>query len=120
MRTNNDVLAVVLEDVASFLSHTCTEVKECVVATDSGIYKNVARDFLVRGASTTTISRGALKTSYKRKCCVIKLSCLPPDLQAQLKKGIMYLHSSIISSSILAKLVAYLNNILLHNTHVYI
>ena len=80
-----EVLAVVLEDVAFGLTHSCAQIKLSVEASGSGQYKKMSRDFLTPNAVTTTIARG--RTAWKRKCCLIKLSHLPGNLRSQLKKS---------------------------------
>ena len=81
---NEEVVAVVLADVASELTHSCAEVKASLESSQSGQFRKTSRDFLACDATTTTISRG--RTAWKRKCCLIRLSCLPSHLQSQLKR----------------------------------
>ena len=80
-----EVVAVVLENVAFGLTHSCAEIKMSVEASGSGQYKKMSRDFLVPNAVTTTITRG--RNAWKRKCCLIKLSHLPENLHSQLKRS---------------------------------
>lgn len=58
-----EVVAIVLPDVVSFLSHTCAEVKAAVTALGLGD-ANDSKDFLDPYASTTTITSNV---SAKRK-----------------------------------------------------
>ena len=80
-----EVVALVLEDVASAITFSCSEVKACIEAVGIGWYKKLTKDFLRPKAKTTKISRGF--SGIKRKCCAIKLHVLPQDIQVQLKKG---------------------------------
>ena len=90
MRTNTlvgteEVVALVLEDVAKDLSFSSTKIKASIEAGGFGVHKNISRDFLLPNANTTTIVRG--KTAIKRKCCAVKLSSLPKEAQLRLKSG---------------------------------
>ena len=72
MRTDSyaekeEVVAVVLEDVASQLTFSCAEIKASVEAGRLGAYKKVSKDFLAQTATTTVITRH--RTAWKRKCC---------------------------------------------------
>ena len=81
-----EVVAFVLEDVASAITASCEEVKRCIESERLGWTKRVGKDFLTASATTTKISRGA--QSVKRKCCTVRLDTLPSDLKAKLKHGI--------------------------------
>lgn len=90
MRTDSyvekeEVVAVVLEDIASQLTFSCAEIKASIEAGRLGACKKVSRDFLAQTATTTVITRH--RTAWQRTCCTIKLSCLPQDVQSQLKSG---------------------------------
>lgn len=61
-----------------------TFLKASLESSQSGQFRKTSRDFLACDATTTTISRG--RTAWKRKCCLIRLSCLPSHLQSQLKR----------------------------------
>ena len=80
-----EVLAVVLEDVTLGLTHSCAEMKLSVEASGSELYKKMSRDFLAPITVTTTIARG--RTARKRKCCLFKLSHLPGHLRSLLKRS---------------------------------
>ena len=110
MRTNTlvgteEVVAIVLEDVAKQLSFSITKIKASIEAGGFGVHKNISRDFLLPTSDTTNILRG--KTAIKRKCCAVKLSSLPKDMQLQLKSGkltitFLILPIHIFSSTMLA------------------
>jgi len=101
MRTDSyvekeEVVAVVLEDIASQLTFSCAEIKTSVEAGRLGANKKVSRDVLVQTATTTVITRH--RTAWKRTCCTIKLSCLPQDVQSELKSGKLSMTFAILSS----------------------
>lgn len=80
-----EVVAIVLDEVASAITAHCDEVKKCVEAEKIGWIRQVTKDFLSPTANTTKIVRGP--NSRKRKCCAIKLSALPTNVQLKLKDG---------------------------------
>ena len=43
---NEEVVAVVLDDVASELTHSCAEVKASLESSQSGQFRKTSRDFL--------------------------------------------------------------------------
>ena len=80
MRTNcsieqTEVVAVVLEDLASATTSSCTSIKANIEAQGMGWTKKITKDFFLPGSSSTRICRGV--NAKKRKCCGIKLSALP-------------------------------------------
>ena len=82
-----EVVAVVYEDRASALTYPCETIKKTIDSLGIGCTKNIIKDFLKAHAKTTTISRGVLKSAFKRKCSSIWLDTLPDDIQADLKRG---------------------------------
>ena len=80
-----EVVALVLEDVASAITSSCGEVKACIEALEMGWYKRMAKDFLRPKTNTIKITRGL--SCIKRKCCAVKISAVPEEMQLQHKKG---------------------------------
>ena len=75
------VLSVVLSDIASSLQHTLAEIRDALTLGKLGL-KNVSKDFLVPGCLDTTITRNI--NSKRRKCDVIFLDVLDPELTQQI------------------------------------
>lgn len=80
-----EVVALVLEDVASAISSPCIEVKMAIEREGSGWTKRLSKDFLSADATALRICRGV--NSRKRKCCAVKLCALPQHIQAEIKSG---------------------------------
>ena len=81
-----EVVAIVLEDIASALTSPCQTLKKTIDSRGVGRTKNMSKDFLHPDAKTTRISRGR-SNGLKRKCCTIWLDTLPDDIRADLKRG---------------------------------
>ena len=96
-----EVVAIVLDDVASAITSSSGEVKACIEAGGIGWCKRIAKDFLRPTANTTRINRGP--NCVKRKCCTIKLSVLPPRHDATTQKW--QAHNCLISHCVLMSLV---------------
>ena len=82
-----EVVATVFEDIASGLTFSCAQIKASIEAGGYGVYKKLSKDFRAPTATTTIFTRG--RSAWKRKCCAVRLSCLPRDVQSQLKTGKM-------------------------------
>ena len=100
MRTNcsieqTEVVAVVLEDLASATTSSCTSIKANIEAQGMGWTKKITKDFLLPGSSSTRICRGV--NAKKRKCCGIKLSALPQELQAEIRSSIFNYYGSFLN-----------------------
>ena len=81
---HDDVLAVVLSDVASQLTFSVSEIGAATVKGGFG-YKNQAKDFLIPHAISTLLTRGPNTT--RRKCTAFKLSKLADSTKDSLLKG---------------------------------
>ena len=79
------VLAIVLTDqyITGHLSHSISDITSAI--THGYGKKNIPRDFLVDGSTTGVIKRGDAGNSRKRKCAVIYLSKLDPDVVNEVK-----------------------------------
>ena len=86
MRTSlchqEEVVAIVLEDVASALTAHCDEIRKCIKAEEVGWTVNVSRDFLPVNSSSLKISRA---NGHKRKCCAIMLKKLPSEMCGEIR-----------------------------------
>ena len=81
---NQEVVAIVLADVASFLTFSMSEIKAAIVSLQIGDATNT-KDFLDPAASTTIITRNV--SNRRRKCCTVLLEKVPHDLCEALKAG---------------------------------
>ena len=81
---HEDVLAVVLSEVATYLRFSIPKIVEATVKSGLG-YSNVSKDFLTPNAATTVLTRGP--NSMRRKCTVFILSKLPDSTRDSLLKG---------------------------------
>ena len=70
---HEDVLAVVLSEVANYLTFPIPNIVQAAVKGGLG-YSNVSKDFLTPNAATTVLTRGL--NSTRRKCTVFILSKL--------------------------------------------
>ena len=88
-----NVLAVVLTEpcVKDALTHSVEEIGKAIV--NGYGENNVAKDFLMEGCQTAVIKRG--HSSRKRKCCVLYMSRIGPELVKEIKKGILLLQNYI-------------------------
>ena len=76
---NQEVLAIVLEDLASALTHSCATIKKAVEKAKWGV--STQKDFLRHDAVEAAISRG--KTAHKRRCLAVYLTKMPIELEEQ-------------------------------------
>ena len=85
MFEGQQVLAIVLTDqhITGHLSHSISDITSAV--TNGYGKKNIPRDFLMDRSMTAIIKRG--DNSRKRKCAVIYLSKLDPDVVNDVKEG---------------------------------
>lgn len=81
---NEEVVAIVLADIPTSLTYTCTEIKAAIYSLGLGD-TNIVKDFLDPSASTTTITRNV--SNRRRKCCTVTLDKLTPDLRDALREG---------------------------------
>lgn len=79
-----EVVAVVLEDVASALTTLCDVLRKCIRAEEVGWTVNISRDFLRSNSSSLKISRA---TGRKRKCCTIMLKSLPSQIRDDIRSS---------------------------------
>ena len=79
-----DVVAKVLDDIASHLSSTTKQIKDSVKATGFG-NNNISKDFVPRGSTDSVVRRPS--NSYSRKCTVVWLDRIPSELREKLQKG---------------------------------
>ncbi len=84
---DEEVLAVVLGDIATSLTYSCAEIKRALKSGEWGS-DDVNRDFLEPDADDIVIKR---KNSKKRRCCALVLSKLPNALGEELKRGEYFL-----------------------------
>jgi len=80
-----EVLAVVLEDVSASLTYSCAELKEVLDCGEWGCSRKISKDFLQPNATTSTISRG--RNGRKRRCCVFILNRISHNTRHLLKRG---------------------------------
>lgn len=80
-----EVVAIVMEDMANVITSSCSLVKEAIERRQMGWTKKVSKDFLPSGSSDTKICRGS--NVHKRKCYAVKLSVLPEDLKREIKES---------------------------------
>ena len=73
-----EVVALVLEDVVSAVS------AQCITKEEVGWTRNISKDFLRPNSSSLKISR-QLNTAHKKKCVIIILKALPSEMCAELK-----------------------------------
>ena len=81
---HEDVLAVVLSEVANYLTFPIPKIVQATVKGGLG-YSNVSKDFLTSNAATTVLTRGP--NSTRRKCTVFILSKLADSTRGSLLKG---------------------------------
>ena len=79
-----EVVALVLEDVASAVSAQCDQIRKCITKEEVGWTRNISKDFLRPNSSSLKISR-PLNTAHKKKCVIIILKALPSEMCAELK-----------------------------------
>ena len=79
------VVSIVLSDVLPSLSHTLPTIRRAITGGKYGL-KNVSKDFLVPG-STNTLNISRNINSKRRKCEVIFLDTLEPQLGDQIRAG---------------------------------
>lgn len=71
------MLSVVLEDIATNLTHSCAEIKDAIIKLGWG--KRSSKDFLAKDVTDIKIQRN--KTARKRRCIAIYLFKMPDDLR---------------------------------------
>ena len=77
--------------IAVFLTEPCTKdalthsIEDTGKAISSGYEKNIPKDFLMEGCTSTLIRRG--HSVRKRKRCVLYMTKIDPELVKEIKKG---------------------------------
>lgn len=84
-----EVVAICLDDIASYLSATTKQIRESVKALGFG-KNNCAKDFVPKGSTDCVVKRPS--NSHSRKCTVVWLDRIPTELRIKLKQG-QYIHA---------------------------
>ena len=77
------MLAVVLEDVRSSLSHSCSEIKEAVEKANWGT--RTLKDFLKPDSDSPVINRGT--NGRNRRCLAIYMNKMASNMQQQFRSS---------------------------------